>query len=464
MAHLMARSSLSTKAIAFPSPSGVGSGRPQIHPARDELPDTISLLCIPNGSEYSTIPKGARQIGANGEAPDVVVLTEANSAGLIANHLSPSVAAIVPVIDASGELHLWGHGRADLRISANAFSLKEALSILKPVIDRVRALAEPVLTAADPRMILLARLAVRGRDMEPARDPSFRETVSYPDATAVPDALALAEELVCLGLLERKFFDKLITCPRCDSARLSVREHCGACQSTDLVEETLVHHLRCSTQGPEGDFRQGTSLVCPKCRLHLEHFSVDYDRPGNVMLCRSCGHISTDAGVGFMCLDCEQAGNTDETGTRTVWRYQVSEAGLAHVKCGAPVPKSVHDPVLARLEAFVSRQRAAERQFCVLACRLTQPEGINKRLWEQTCALFGRLLQEMFAAETEVVDAIVEATPLFFALLAGDCKSEVERAVPQIRRDLERHLEARPCVDYAVFGPDEMARILRTST
>jgi hypothetical protein len=460
----MSRSTSSTQTIAFPYRLGVFSSTEQPPTRDDGLLDKISVLCIPNGSEQNSIPGGAPLAPGRSEIPDVVVLTTSNAAGLIAHYLPRSAAAIVPVIDASGEDHCEGAWRcefADLRIrAANSFSLSEALSLLKPTIDRVRALGEPVLTATDPRITLLARLAVRGRDMQPKRDPSFRETVTYSDAVAVPDALTLAEELAALGLFERKFFDKLVTCPRCDSARLCVRECCTACHSTDLVEEAVIHHLRCSEQAPEHDFRQGASLICPKCRLHLEHFSVDYDRPGSVMLCRNCGYISTDAAVGFTCLDCDKEGAMDETGTRIMWRYRITEAGIAHVKSGALLPKGLGHPALDRLATFMSREKAAQRPFCVFVCRLTNPQGLNQRLWEQSCALFGTLFREMFTPQTETIDIIVGATPLFLALLAGDHKSEVERALPNIRVELERHLSGRPRVDYTIFGPDEMTRIL----
>jgi hypothetical protein len=460
----MPRSTSSTQTIALPPRLEARSGKVQPPTRGKEFADKFCVLCIPNGAEHGSIPEGVRKVRERGEMPDVIVLTEANAAGLMTDYLPASAAAIIPVIDASGEDHCesaWRCEFADLRLKgANAFSLNEALSILKPTIDRVRALPAPVLAATDPRITLLARLAVRGRDMEPKRDPSFRETVTYPDASAVPGALSLAEELARLGLLERKFFDKLITCPRCDSARLCVRERCGACHSTDLVEETVIHHLRCSAQAPEHEFRQGTSLICPKCRLHLEHFSVDYDRPGSVMLCRNCGYISTDAGVSFTCLDCDKEGDTDETGMRIVWRYRTTEAGIAHVKSGVPLPKAFGNPALDRLETFVSREQAAGRPFCVLVCRLTRPQDVNQRLWEQTCALFGGLFREMFTPQTETLDAIVGTTPLFLALLEGDHKNEVERALPNIRMDLERHLKVRPGVDCTIFGPDEMMRIL----
>jgi hypothetical protein len=460
----MSRSTSSTQTIALPPRSEARSSKVHPGPRGKEFADKISVLCIPIGAEHGSIPEGARKVRERGEMPDVVVLTEANAAGLMADYLPASAAAIIPVIDASGEDHrenAWRCEIADLRLKgANAFSLNEALSTLKPTIDRVRALPAPVLATADPRIILLARLAVRGRDMEPKRDPSSRETITYSDASAVPGALTFAEELVRLGLLERKFFDKLITCPRCDSARLCVRERCAACHSTDLTEEAVIHHLRCSAQAPEHDFRQGTSLICPKCRLHLEHFSVDYDQPGSVMLCRTCGHISTDSAVGFTCLDCQAEDDTEQTSASTVWRYRLTEAGLAQIKCGAPMPASQSNPALVRLEAFVSREIAAGRPFCVFASRLNRPTGLDKRMWEQTCVLFGRLFQEVFTPETEIVDAVVGETPLFLALLAEDCKTEVEQALPDIRMDLERHLSARPRINYAIFSPDEMTRIL----
>ena len=178
------------------------------------------------------------------------------------------------------------------------------------------------------------------------------------------------------------------------------------------------------------------------------------------MLCRNCGYISTDAAVGFACLDCDKEGDTDETGTRIVWRYRITEAGIAHVKSGVPLLKGFGNPALDRLETFVSREKAAGRPFCVLVCRLTRPQNVSQRLWEQTSALFGELFREMFAPQTETLDAIVGTTPLFLALLGGDHKNEVERVLSNIRMDLERHLKDPPGADYAVFGPDEMMRIL----
>ena len=48
--------------------------------------------------------------------------------------------------------------------------------------------------------------------------------------------------------------------------------------------------------------------------------------------------------------------------------------------------------------------------------------------WRQTCAFFGKIMQECFTVETEIIDA----APIFLALLGRDHKAEVEWNLPQI--------------------------------
>ena len=106
MGHPMSRPTSSPQPIALRYRSGArSSGKAEIPTRGDGLADQISVLCIPNGAEHTSIPEGARQVPGRGDIPDVVVLTAANAAGLIAHYLPPSAAAIVPVIDASGEDH-----------------------------------------------------------------------------------------------------------------------------------------------------------------------------------------------------------------------------------------------------------------------------------------------------------------------------------------------------------------------
>jgi hypothetical protein len=195
--------------------------------------EPIRLLGIPYGLDEAAVPSGVMQV-SRGELPDVIVLTEWNSAQLIVSRLPAGMAAILPVVDASRGQGAGGgvNGlRADLRITTpSRGGISDALAMLGPVIESVRSLPPAVLCSVDPRLMLLARLMVRDRGVEPRRDPNARETIVYADESSVPGVVRHAEDLVALGLLHREFFDSLITCPRCQSGRLCAHERCAVPQ------------------------------------------------------------------------------------------------------------------------------------------------------------------------------------------------------------------------------------------
>ncbi|WP_456762998.1 TackOD1 domain-containing metal-binding protein [Bradyrhizobium sp. USDA 4011] len=264
--------------------------------------------------------------------PDIIVLTETNAAALVSSRLRPALAAVLPIVDVSGRIGQRSQfRRADIVLGGSGCnSLADAAQMLNPVIQRVHGLPPPIFAATDPRVILLARLLVRERGMEPRRDPSVKETVSYDDEIAVPGARMLAEQLVGLGLMERRFFDMRSVCPYCDSARLSVRERCISCGSADVADHAILHHMRCGFQGPEQDFFDPSKedvLRCPKCTRRLEEFSIDYDRPGTVCVCRACGRVSGDTAVEFGCLDCDADIASANIDSRSVYAYFLTEAG-----------------------------------------------------------------------------------------------------------------------------------------
>jgi len=393
------------------------------------------------------------------QRPEIAILNETNAGALLARRLSPGVAAIIPVVDATCR----GRGTADHRRSdmaidrAARFEIEEAVQALHPIVRRVRSLPRAIMETDDPRLMLLARLFVRDRALTPRSEVRARTTFVYDDEAVIPGAARFAEELTALGLMERKFVDKTTVCPHCASARMTVREHCSRCGVANIVEEPIVHHMKCGQQGPERDFRRGLDLVCPKCLQQLKNFSVDYDRPGSIGVCLSCGHLSTEHRVGFLCLDCGSRVEARDADNKTIYAYDLTAAGRACVSGGAPLPEARDFSVGARIGAFVRRHAAIGRPCSILFARLGKPPEMphSGDAWRQTCAFFGQIMRECFVPETE----IVEASPVFLALLANDRKAEVERYLPQIRERLERHLALAPVLQLAVFSPDEVPGI-----
>jgi hypothetical protein len=412
----------------------------------------VGILMLPmKAFPDDDFPAGANPTVPN-ETPDLVVLAEPWAEALVAGRLGITAAAIVPVVDAAGTIGGTASRRADASVPHPSPSLvADAVTMLVPMIERMRALPLSVLESDDPRLALLARLHVRDRAMEPRRDHRSRETVVYDDEVALAGARRHADALVDFGLMERRFADMVTACPRCDSARLVVRECCGACGSADVEDQPVIHHMTCAHQGPERDFRKGSELSCPKCRKALRQFSLDYDRPGTICVCRRCGHASTDASVRFACLDCGSEVDARDTMARPVHSYALTPAGTTCITEGAALPQDAGHGSMDAVSTFVGRHEKSGHPCCVLAVRLRPPPGTPERgrAWLQTRSFFGILMRECFTPDT----VIVERESTFLALLDGDTGQDVKEALPEIRRKLEHHLALAPRIDFEVYDP-----------
>ncbi|WP_281932231.1 hypothetical protein [Methylocystis iwaonis] len=411
-------------------------------------------LSLPFPLDESHLPHSIAACGRD-EAPDFVIINDAASISLLASALSPAAAAIVPVVDATGiSADNRVKRRSDLSIGmASPRALSEALITLSPMIARIRQLSPAIFQAADPRLLLLARLFVRDSDLLPSIDPAAKDAFVYRDEAAVDGAVTTAEDLVGNGLLERRFFDAVAACPHCAcSARLVVRELCASCGSPHVTEQAVLHHLSCAYQGPESDFRQETGgLICPKCRQALTFFSLDYDRPGSLYICHACGHSSGDIRIELLCLNCGASIAAGDMSRQDFYRYSLTDAARALVISPAPKlpPSSPDQGMIGAVRAFADRLSSRGAVGCILKVRLHEPPGTPPagRNWQQTWSFFRSLLRECFVQDTE----IVEELPVFLVMIESDAKRDVERALPEISSRLERHLSLAPSVEYAVL-------------
>lgn len=427
-------------------------------------PDRAKVLVLPAAMSADMLPRGIAQQKERGEVPDAVILTEPSAVNLIGSWMSAAAAAVVPVIDASGR----AGARADATLSAlTQGGIDRALSELAPVTQRMRELPDSYFESRDARAMLIARLAVRERGAKVERDPTLQSTIRYPDEMVIAGIVPVAESLVRTGQMTRKFFDRVHCCPTCTSARMNVREECAKCRSADIVEEPILHHLRCGYQGPERDFQvEGSNdLVCPKCRHHLEHFSVDYDKPGSLYLCNDCGHTTGDAAIGFVCMDCESHHDAEKVKTKTVYAYDLTEAGRQAAYLN-PIAergdgRGAEGPTLRdRIRRFAAGNRNAGKPYAVLLIRLDMTgeakHAAGEKLWRDTVALYASILRELFTADTE----IVEMGDSFVVMVSGEPRERIDAALPDIRHELERTLTVPVGARYDVLGPDQIETML----
>lgn len=451
-------------ALKRSTPAGLDAPRAvalEACPAAAIFPTSISagarlnILWLP-GPPSIDLPDSIELVRDQDEQVDTIVLSGANGRLLVSSRASKATAAIVPTIDASGQ----GIGGADITLPMlTPQTLMLALQSLAPIIERVRSLPKSVFESSDPRLWLLARLATRDGAAEPLRDVSAKSTIRYADEAAVPDLLSCAERLSRSGHLQRHFFDRLNVCPACSSARLLIREECRDCRSTDITEEAIIHHLRCAYQGPERDFREGQELVCPKCRAGLEHFSVDYDKPGTLIVCNACGHTTGEPAIGYLCLDCWSKGDTGLLHTRVVHSYTLAERGRQVVfsnEASASEAASTRTQELrSKIRLFLAEHRALGIPCAVLVVRLdakaATTAGIGADAISAAADFFDEMLHESFTPDTE----ILRTGMTFTVLISGDSPAAVKADLAHIRETLEDHLKVDLQPVYEVMSAED---------
>ena len=237
----------------------------------------------------------------------------------------------LPVIDLTGTLG----GIADLDGSKlSARDTGELDRVIRAFRDQRARLHRDLLLTDDPAEQLLGRVFVSNRPLMPAYDAGSQSLVLYNTILGGGAVARQAEALCEQGLLKREFFDRLNVCPRCNSARLHVREECAKCRSANLADEPYLHHFACAFQGPKSQFRRGSDLICPKCEREVTHFGFDYDKPGTMIVCKACGHAASEPVVGFVCLDCGAHANSEACPTRDIYSYQITSQGTGFAEYG----------------------------------------------------------------------------------------------------------------------------------
>ena len=240
-------------------------------------------------------------------------------------------AHLLPVIDFTGSLGASADlDASNLRIG----DVEELHDLIDGFYDRRAQLQVDLVRSNDLADQILSRIYVCGNVLEPRYNGADKRLVAF-NTTLDPEVIIVqVQALASRQLLTTSFFDRFHMCGNCSSARFNVHEECPSCRSSDLQEESYLHHFRCAYQGAESDFRQDDNLMCPKCRRELSHFGKDYDRPGQMVVCSSCRTATSEPVVGFICTDCGQKTDGDAIQTRDVTSAIISEEGLRYLSTG----------------------------------------------------------------------------------------------------------------------------------
>jgi len=164
-------------------------------------------------------------------------------------------------------------------------------------------------------------------ELEPVYDSKIG--YRYPIVEAIIGSASEAEEflneLYEVGILERTLYDKIVYCPKCDSANISVHYCCPYCKSFNIQKSSLIEHVKCGYMDVEGNFRKGNKLVCPKCHKELKKPDVDYRRAGIWCACKDCDKSFDIPTTAHFCRDCHANSTFEDAVIKDVYSYSLKE-------------------------------------------------------------------------------------------------------------------------------------------
>lgn len=320
--------------------------------------------------------------------------------------------------------------RADAVVKdMTADGLALALCALEPLATRVSAL--PRLSPGIDRngLLVLALAYTRNCAIEGRWQPNSTQLIGYPLLVGIDNVRTVLEELADAGLLRRRFFERLHVCQHCESSQLHAREVCVSCHSSHLAEQSLVHHYACGFQAAQSAFEHQDGYVCPKCHKQLRHYGVDYDKPGIVIACQSCGDIMAEPQVGFICANCGSYTSGDRAGRRDWYDYDLLPDGVAALRaCCLPHADIVGPGDRRSLRDFrlivASHLSVAQRyDRCLTACRMTiDVDRLERQIGQPGVLEICQFIRELLAQNLRQSDVIA-------ALPSGAvaCLSETDR-------------------------------------
>ncbi len=369
----------------------------------------------------------------------------------------------LPTIDFTGTLGT----KADL--DASKLNAQDAASIAE-LIGRFQAqrtrLHRDILLSESLSEELLGRVYVSAVPLTAVLDAESKSFISYNTTLSGPLVAREAESLCERGLFKREFFDRFHVCPRCDSARMHVREECAKCRSADLIEEPYLHHFKCAYQGPELGFRNGDQLICPKCRRELSHFGFDYDRPGTMIVCQACGHAASEPAIGFVCLDCSAHTDSESCPTRDVYSYRLTDEGVGLAEYGHAFLGQVNDVLRFAdlpIELIVALNAAAKRfndekiPFTLVNISYEKEREITAEHGARQFAQARDLFIENMRAALHKTDMVVKGQSYDFALLRDIGPEQAKTEFDTLRDAAQATVRFDLGAKFKAFGAEDFS-------
>lgn len=220
-------------------------------------------------------------------------------------------------------------------------------------------------------------------ELIPIFDPKSPKYVFYPLANKILGEsnnynLQLLNDLTRLGYLDKKFYDKILFCPVCNSTDLRYATYCPKCGSGYILRSLVFEHPSCGYLGVEQEFLNGISHICPKCRRELNLIGSDYNSPGYYYKCFNCNELSAVPVEKWHCRDCAAIFNKDEIKEMCLFSYTINEEKKGRLPV-EQIPKNriaellMHNGYEVQSGVKITGRSGAEHEIELLAIKHSGP-------------------------------------------------------------------------------------------
>ena len=200
----------------------------------------------------------------------------------------------------------------------------------------------------EPKLQLLANYLLAGSALEVLPTPDREIGARYLEAERITDdppatVKIWLEGLASSGVLQRRFVNKIVLCPKCGSANTPVQYCCPVCRSIDIDKKTLLEHLACGAKDKDDSFRRGSQWICPRCSRPLGELGINHKTVGTWFLCRACQKPFDRPQSFHVCEKCRHFFVIEEAVLTDVYAYRLSEDTESQLKGGGVFVKPLKE-------------------------------------------------------------------------------------------------------------------------
>ncbi len=381
--------------------------------------------------------------------------------------------------DLADETAKWPLGTADLG------QKMAQLETIRANLNKLTEIAAELRGVPLRKLLALRYLHTRPRkSLRPVRSFSASVGYSYPVLQALLEVqqgveCQVTEALEDAQLLTGDLVDRVNICPYCEHTQLNFREICPNCNSIDVVEETAIHHYRCSYIGRESEFHKGSELVCPKCTHGLRHIGVDYDKPADVLWCNSCKYNFSEPKLSCFCLHCGRTADPQDVFVKSIKNYSLTREGTLAAEEGS-LPGYGLISILKKELGFYKRQVFADYvQLEMARCQRYKYDSTVARfnLTDANASLEAQPLKhskKLRSAVAAIIKETFRTTDLFtdspdgqlLSLFTNTDSENSNIAFQRLNKSLEGLLDRPLALDYQLYdlvaGRDQLNEYLGT--